>query len=285
MSSLEIPGALQLETGDHGLTSVLIDTPQAEAEIFLHGAHITRWIPAGQRPVLFLSSRSVFAASKPIRGGVPLVFPWFGPRGGGLEGPMHGYARLAEWTLESTRLREDGAVELRFALPPVDAFHVTFHALVGAKLEMELEVRNTSGEELCFEEALHTYFAVGDIHQVSLAGLEGTEYLDKADEFKRKRQPAEPMRIARYTDQVHVNTTATCVIDDPAWARKIVIEKTGSASTVVWNPWSDKIANFADMSPDEWRGMLCVETANAGENGVRIAPYATHRMRATIHVN
>ena len=197
---------------------------------------------------------------------------------------MHGYARISQWTLESTRLRGDGAVELHLTLPPVDDLHLAFHAAIGAHLEMELEVRNTAAEEQTFEEALHTYFAVGDIHQVSLTGLEGTEYLDKADNFARKRCPDAPIRIDRYTDQVHVNTTAACVIEDAAWARRIVIEKSGSQTTVVWNPWSDKTPTFADMAPDEWRGMLCVETANAGENAVRLAPGATHRMRAVIRI-
>jgi glucose-6-phosphate 1-epimerase len=285
MNEPEIPGALQLENRDNGLTLVLIDTPQAEAEIYLHGAHLTRWIPAGQRPVLFTSARSFFAPGKPIRGGVPIVFPWFGPRGGGLPGPMHGYARISEWTLENTRLRDDGAVELHLALPPVDQFHLAFHVAIGTQLEMELEVRNASSEELTFEEALHTYFAVGDIHQVSLTGLEGTGYLDKADNFLRKRRSHEPIRIDRYTDQVHVNTTAACVIEDPAWKRRIVIEKSGSNTTVVWNPWSDKTPTFADMDPAEWPGMLCVETANAGEDTVHLAPGATHRMRAVIRVD
>ena len=284
MGAVEIPGALQLEYDDDGLTRVLIDTPQAEAEIFLHGAHITRWVPAGQRPVLFTSSRSLFAPGKPIRGGVPLVFPWFGPRAGGLPGPMHGYARISEWTLHATRLSDDGAVHLVFTLPRVDAFRLAFRVSVGAKLEMELDVRNTSTEELCFEEAFHTYFAVGDIHQVSISGLEGTEYIDKADGFKRKRRPAEPLRIEGYTDQVHVNTTGVCVIEDPAWARRIVVAKSGSATTVVWNPWSDKTPGMPDMAPEDWREMVCVETANAAENGIRLGPGASHVMRATIQV-
>jgi D-hexose-6-phosphate mutarotase len=147
---------------------------------------------------------------------------------------------------------------------------------------MELEVHNTAAGELCFEEALHTYFEIGSIHQISISGLEGTTYLDKTDSGQRKQQSGAPIRIARETDQVHVDTTSTCVIEDPAWARRIVIEKTGSATTVVWNPWIAKTLSLADMAPEEWRGMLCVETANAAENGVRLAPGATHRMRATI---
>jgi glucose-6-phosphate 1-epimerase len=155
---------------------------------------------------------------------------------------------------------------------------------IGTRLEMELEVRNAGAAEATFEEALHTYFAVGDIRQVTLTGLEGTEYLDKADQFLRKRVPAAPMRIERYTDQVHVNTDATCVIADAAWGRRIVIEKSGSNTTVVWNPWADKTPGFADMDPAEWPGMLCVETANAGENAVRLAAGGTHRMRAAIRI-
>ena len=284
MRCYDIPGILKVEDGDNGLTRALLASPRAEAEIFLHGAHITRWIPAGRRPVLFISSRSMYAPGKPIRGGVPLVFPWFGPRGGGLPGPMHGYARISEWTLHATGMHGDDVVDLVFTLPQVDAFRLAFRVSIGAQLEMELDVRNTSTEELSFEEAFHTYFAVGDIRQVSISGLEGTEYIDKADAFQRKRRPAEPIRIDRYTDQVHVNTTAACVIDDPAWARRIVIDKGGSATTVVWNPWADKTPGMPDMAPEDWREMVCVETANAGENAIRLAPGATHIMRATIRV-
>jgi glucose-6-phosphate 1-epimerase len=149
---------------------------------------------------------------------------------------------------------------------------------------MVLEVRNTSGHDLSFEEAMHTYFAIGDIHRVSLSGLEGTTYLDKTDGFRRKQQPASPIRIVKETDQVHVDTTATCVIEDPAWSRRIVIEKSGSATTVVWNPWIEKTRGLPDMAPEDWREMLCVEIANAGENVIRLAPAATHRMHATLGI-
>jgi glucose-6-phosphate 1-epimerase len=296
LSRLAIPEALRFEDAGNGLTRALVATPQTEAEIYLHGAHVTRWIPRGQRPVLFTSSRSFFAPGKPIRGGVPVIFPWFGPRAPAQmrdqAGPMHGFARTMEWTVETTRLRTDGAVELHLTLPPDDStrelgyadFYLTLHLAIGSHLEMELEVRNTSGQDLPFEEALHSYFAVGDIHQVSLFGLEGTTYLDKTDAFRSKQQPASPIRIAKETDQVHVNTVRTCVIEAPAWSRRIVIEKSGSATTVVWNPWIDKTRSLADMAPQDWRDMLCVETANAGENAIRLAPAATHRMRATLRV-
>jgi glucose-6-phosphate 1-epimerase len=292
LSRFAIDGALRFEDAPNGLTRAVIATPLAESEIYLHGAHVTTWVPRGQRPVLFTSSRSQYAPGKPIRGGVPLVFPWFGPRGGGQAGPMHGFARLMEWTVAGSRLRPDSVVEFDLTLGPDDTTHelgipdfqLTFQVTVGSRLEMSFEVRNAAGASLPFEAAMHTYFAVGDIQQVAISGLEGTTYLDKTDGFQRKLQPATPIRIAKETDQVHVKTTATCVIDDPAWQRRIVVEKSGSATTVVWNPWIEKTRTLADMAPEDWRGMLCVETANAGEDAVQLAPGASHRMSATIRV-
>ena len=129
----DIPGALHFEAAPNGLTRAVISTPAAEAEIYLHGAHVTHWKPSGQAPVLFVSSKSLFEPGKAIRGGVPVIFPWFGPRGEGKAGPMHGFARTAEWAVESTKLT-NGNVEIAFTLAPsemtrslgFDAFHVRF---------------------------------------------------------------------------------------------------------------------------------------------------------------
>jgi glucose-6-phosphate 1-epimerase len=287
-----IPGALNFDATPFGLPRAIISTPQTAATVYLHGAHVTDWTPRGQRPVLFTSSRSLFESGKPIRGGVPLVFPWFGPRAGGAPGPMHGFARIMEWNVESAALRPDGAVEIRLALSPnhetrqvgYASFHLQFRVVVGATLEMGIDVRNPSDAPLRFEQALHSYFAVADIHQVSIAGLAGTTYVDKTNSFQRKQQPAEPIAIAKETDQVHLNTASTCVIHDPVWRRRIVIEKSGSQTTVVWNPWIEKNRTMADMAPDDWQSMLCVETANALDNAITLPPAAVHQMSAAIRV-
>jgi glucose-6-phosphate 1-epimerase len=252
------------------LESVVISTPEAEGEIFLQGAHVARWKPRGERPVLFLSSKSAFEPGKAIRGGVPIIFPWFGPRSDGLPGPAHGLARTALWE------RDGEAFRLK-----VEPFQLRFMVKMGAALEMSLEVTNEGPAEARFEEALHTYLAVGDVRQVSVTGLEGVEYLDKMDGFKRKMQSAEPLRPTKATDSVYLNTTTACEVTDPVWRRRIVVAKTGSASTVIWNPW----AGMADLGPDEWPGMICVETANVGENAVILASGATHRMTAMIGVH
>jgi glucose-6-phosphate 1-epimerase len=288
----DIPGALHFQTGPGGLVRAAVSTPMAEAELYLQGAHVTRWTPHGERPVLFVSSKSLFTSGKAIRGGVPVIFPWFGARADGRSGPAHGFARTMDWTVEGTKLDDGGKVEITLTLPPNDAtralgysdFHLRYRVTIGAELEMELETHNNGSEPLIFEEALHTYFAVTDIHQASIMGLEGSSYIDKTDLFTRKTLGVEPLRLSRETDQVHVNTTALCAIHDPGWNRRIIVEKSGSASTVVGNPWVDKTKEMSDMANDEWRNMLCIETANAGENAVLLPPEASHKMTASIRV-
>jgi glucose-6-phosphate 1-epimerase len=273
------------------LVRAVISTPAAEADVYLQGAHVTHWTPRGQRPVLFVSPKSLFTPGKAIRGGVPVIFPWFGPRGDGLPGPAHGFARSMEWAIEAARLRNDGKVEIALTLAPNDAtrgfgyaFHLRFRVTVGSELEMELETRNDANEPLIYEEALHTYFAIADIHQASVSGLEGTTYIDKTDGFKRKKLGNEPVRIAKETDQVHLSTRVTCVVHDPVWNRRIIVEKSGSDSTVVWNPWIDKTKGMSDMASDDWKGLICVETANAADNAVHLSPGASHKLTASIHV-
>jgi glucose-6-phosphate 1-epimerase len=288
----DIPGAVRFEPGSGGLTRALISTPAAEAELYLQGAHLAHWTPRGQRPALFLSPNSLFKPGKAIRGGVPIIFPWFGSRGDGKPGPAHGFARTSEWTIESTRLREDASVEIVLTLADDQAsrdlfdaaFQLRFRVTVGSQLQLQLEASNDGKTPFTFEEALHTYLAVGDVRQVSVHGLEHTAFIDKTDGFKRKTQGGEPLRIAKETDQVHLNTEAACTVWDPLWNRRVIIEKTGSGSTVIWNPWIDKTKGMSDMEADGWQQMLCVETANAAENTISLLPGAFHELTATIRV-
>ena len=286
-----IQDILRFEETPAGLVRAVVTTAQADADVYLQGAHVAHWAPKGQKPVVFVSSRSEFAPGKAIRGGIPVIFPWFGPRGGGLPGASHGFARTALWQLHSAQ-ETGGKVEMVFVLEPKDVadsfgyadFSLQLRVVVGAELQIELQVRNQSEKQLKYEEALHSYFAVGDIGQVSISGLEGTTYIDKTDGMKRKQAGNEALRLTKETDQVHLNTTATCVVDDARGQRRIVIEKSGSESTVVWNPWAEKTKSLKDMSPDEWREMVCVESANAADNAATVAPGQEHLMRVIIRV-
>jgi glucose-6-phosphate 1-epimerase len=265
------------------LVRARISAPEADAEIYLQGAHLTRWTPKGERPVLFLSPNSAFTQGKAIRGGVPIIFPWFGARADGKPGPAHGFARTIDWDVEFVLQQKDGSVQIALALGSNET-SLRFRVTVGKNLELELDARNDLREPLTFEEALDTYLAVSDIREISVSGLEGTEYLDKADGFQRKHLGDERIRFTKETDQVHANTSSTCVIDDPLWDRRIVIAKSGSNSTVVWNPWSDKASAMADLGPDAWTRMICVESGNIGENSVTLAPGASHSMTVAIRV-
>lgn len=285
MNQYEIPDALHFEVTPAGLTRAVISTAHASAELYLQGAHVSQWHPKGQDSVLFLSSKSLFHPGKAIRGGVPVIFPWFGPRSDGQPGPAHGYARTSLWTVDGSRLLSGGDVEITLVLPPEENKPgARFRAVFGEALRMELEVRNESRQPFRFEDALHSYFFVGDIHNVSVTGLEETTYIDKTEGSSRKLQRAEPVICRKETDQVHLNTAATCVIHDATRNRRIIVEKSGSGSTIVWNPWIEKTRGLSDMAPDEWQKMICVESGNVADNAVTLAPGGTHTLTTTIRL-
>jgi D-hexose-6-phosphate mutarotase len=290
---LEIPGTATFETGEGDLPRLSVRSPLAEAHVYLHGAHITHFQPCDTAPVLFLSKQSLFAPDKPIRGGVPVIFPWFGPRAGYPEAPAHGFARLSEWQVESLAIDGDEIVTAVFLLAsdsrtraawPYD-FDLRYRIAIGRTLTMTLEVENTGTKPFPFENALHTYFAVGDVRETATTGLENADYLDKTDNFQRKKQPAEPIRITAETDRIFEGTRQTCLLDDPGLKRRVTIAKSGSQTTVVWNPWTAKAAAMTDFGHEEWPNMLCIETANAGANAITLAPRKTHAMRAVISVS
>jgi glucose-6-phosphate 1-epimerase len=274
-----IPGVVQVDAGSGGLARVVVTSDLASAEMYLHGAHLTKYQPNGSKPVLFMSGKSWFEANKPIRGGVPVCFPWFGPKVGSPESPAHGFARLRDWELEACVRHPDGTVRVGFALDSDDStIRLAFG--IGRALEMDLEVRSKT--TFGFEEALHTYFQVGDVRKVSVEGLENVEYLDKTDSFRRKTQPAEPIRITGETDRVYLNTRSACVVRDPLLERTITVEKEGSDTTVVWNPWIAKAKAMPDFGDDEWPQMICVETANVGDGALRLSAGQSHHMKVRI---
>jgi glucose-6-phosphate 1-epimerase len=288
----EIPKVASFEPGQGGLTSLAILSKLGKARIYLQGAHVTDWTPAGEQPVLFMSKRSHFAPGKPIRGGVPVCFPWFAARTGHPESPAHGFVRNADWDVESVTQLDDDSVVASFTIGDSEAtrahwphaFLLRHRVTIGKTLEMTLEVENRGDKEFTFEEALHTYFDVSAVQAVEITGLEGAEYIDKVAAQARKRHPREKLRFTEETDRVFPGTTSKCVLTDPGFRREIVVKKSGSDTTVVWNPWIAKAAAMPDFGDDEWPYMACIETANSGENAVTLAPGKSHSMTAEISV-
>jgi glucose-6-phosphate 1-epimerase len=275
-----------------GLVRAHVTTHHATATIYLQGAHLTAWQPALQQPVIFLSRKSDLLPGKPIRGGIPIAFPWFATdskpdRIDGRPGPSHGFARLSEWAL-STAVRSGEDAVLTFDLGPNDLsrslgfehFHLKLVFTIGRTLTLALTVTNADNKPLRFEEAFHAYYAVTDIHEATVTGLEPTSYIDKTDNMKRVPAANAPLAFTGFTDRVYNNTTATCTIHDATVKRRIVIRKENSDTTVVYNPWKE----LPDLGPWEWHEMVAVETANTAENAVTLAFGASHTMRATISV-
>lgn len=309
-----IAGALVFEERPEGLLQARLHSHGGQASICLQGGHVIDWQCRDQaQPVLWLSRDAKFAPGKSIRGGIPVCWPWFGPyavvppqpnalqagvaaapRAGaaGADYPAHGFARTAEWQVTDTDVATDGSVRLTLrlgaaAMPAAMWPHATELQLdirLGATLQLALTTHNLGEKALVIGEALHTYFNISDIGAVSVGGLHGVDYWDTVGAVEKKRQSG-PIAFDRETDRVYIHSPQACVIEDPAYARRIHIRKQGSLSTVVWNPWTAKAERMGDLGqPDGWRQMLCVESANCWDNTLTLAPGETHTLSVSYEV-
>jgi glucose-6-phosphate 1-epimerase len=283
-----IPGAAQITAGNGGLPRIVVNTPNTTAEIYLHGAHLTSWHPAGAAEVIFLSGHSKWQEGEAIRGGIPVCFPWFRNKLDNPKAPSHGFARTKTWQLDSIKLEGDVVVvSLSTASEastrawwPYD-FRLTHRLEIGKQLVQELVMTNSGSTPLTFEEALHTYYRVGAADKVHIVGLDGVSYNDNTDDNRKKEQKGDIVFTAQ-TDRAYLDTQHAVEIVDPVLKRRIQLTKESSRSTVVWNPWSTGAKTLADLGDEGWRTMACVEAANMREYSVSLGPGEQHRMRTTI---
>lgn len=283
------PG-LRFATGPGGLTVANLDSGKAAASVALLGAHVLSFQPAGARPVLWLSERAVFEEGKPIRGGIPICWPWFARNLEDGSKPAHGIARTGLWEVmksesdaDSVRIvleRRDDANSRRLWPHP---FVWRFEIRLTDGLRVRLTAGNPSDETVVCSGALHSYFAVSDAREIRVLGLEDSAYLDSLQERKLKFQSG-PITFDQEIDRIYLDTAAECHIVDPPWERRIGIAKEGSHSTVVWNPWIEKARRMTDFGDDEYPRMVCVETANAGSDLVSIPPGESHTLGAELWV-
>jgi len=282
-----IPGRVALTPGPGGLTQIKATSNASTAEVCLHGAHVTGFQKNGEPPLLFMSAKSKFGPGLPIRGGVPVCFPWFGNRDGE---PSHGFARLTEWELVKTSVDAAGAVTLRLALPLLhgqeawQGLRTELIVTVAETLTLELVATNDScGKTLEVENCLHTYFNIGDIDRISLTGLQGAAFDDFAlgAGGARRLGDAAPLRITQETNRVYPDNTDTVEIRDEILGRTVRVEKFQSRSTVVWNPWTtQKMPD--DFDPAEHRKMVCVESGNVKQDRLSLAPGTTASLKVVL---
>jgi glucose-6-phosphate 1-epimerase len=279
-----IPGEVSFCDGEGSLGFVDINNDYADARLCLQGGQVLAWTPKGQAPVIWLSPQAVFAQGKAIRGGIPICWPWFGPHPTNAAFPAHGIARTAQWEVVATE-QTGNATKLLLQLPINETMKpfwpnrckLQLAISVGETLNLELKTKNTGSEPFTITEALHTYFAVSDINDIAVNGLHGVEYEDKVHGGRHTQTG--PLTFDGETDRVYFNTSSRCEIEDKGLKRKIVIEKSGSQSTVVWNPWAEKSATMGDMTHNSYLQFVCVESSNALDDRVTILPGHEHLLR------
>jgi glucose-6-phosphate 1-epimerase len=286
-----IPGIAAVIEGHGGLAKVAITAPAAAGEMYLHGAHVTSWRSRDAEEALFVSSQSRWEDGHAIRGGIPICFPWFANKADDPSAPAHGFVRTKAWQLESV-VQNGDAVTIDMSTQsdagtkkwwPAD-FQLLLRATFGFELKLELVLTNTGPTELRCEEALHSYFRVGQIEKVRVRGLDKVSYLDKTDLNCEKTQLG-PVVFVSETDRVYLNTQQAIDLEDDSLNRHIHIVKANSLTTVLWNPWVQKARNLSDLGDGEWMRMVCVETSNVSDFAVNLPPGQEHTMRAIIRAS
>jgi glucose-6-phosphate 1-epimerase len=268
-----------------------VDNAHARARIALHGGQLLSFRPkAADASWLFLSPHAVFQDGQPIRGGVPICWPWFGPDPLGLGRPNHGFARTSRWTLLQ---REESAEGTQLVLGLRDtpqtralwphAFELRLELHIGATLRLALITRNSGGQPFEITQALHSYFAVSDPTQARVTGLDGIHYLDKAAGAPGTLHTQQGAVVFEgEVDRVYTGAPPTLGLLDLGTGRALQLHSSGSRSAVLWNPGPLLAARMADLGVAGQQRFVCVETANVAPELVQVAPGGEHRMGVEI---
>ena len=281
----EIPGVVRLETDSHGLSRFVVTNGFADAHIYLLGAQVTHFRPAGQEPLLWLSPLSAFAVGKAIRGGVPICWPWFGPHPSRADLPAHGLARTREWRPLDAAQLADGRTRLRLELSEDEttlaawphSFALTLTATIGPALEVDLSATNTGEEPFAYADALHTYLGVGDVLTASIRGLEGRPFVHST-RHNRGVQSGPIVFDGSEVNNIYVPSRGAVVVDDASKKRQIAVVKAGSEATVVWNPGEAGGRGMRDVGA-HWNEFVCVESGTCADARITLLPGASHTTR------
>ena len=284
MNQVRLPRTAALGPGLGGQPRLLIDAPAGAAEIYLHGATLTSWVPRGGSEVIFTSRQAVFDGSTAIRGGIPLCLPEFGVGINGDAVPKHGWARIAPWQLRMVASTDDGGVR---ALLSVSRNHLTalYEVEIGETLRLGLSLRNDGNAPRTVEAAAHTYLSVHDVTASLISGLAGASYSDNLAHSPQEAHRVQDgdVKISGPVDRIY-DSAEPVAVTDPGHERTIHVDKLNAPSTIVWNPWSTYSAPLPDMADDEFPTMVCVEGGAVREHAPTIEPGASWSMQVTLSV-
>jgi glucose-6-phosphate 1-epimerase len=279
-------GVTQYED-ENGLQFLSVENSHTTATIALQGAHVMHWQPkSATQPVLWLSSNARYTEGRSIRGGIPICWPWFGAHPTDSSYCPHGFARVIPWKVLQTSILANGATRLLLEMTHTDVtkkqlsydYRFVLAMTIGETLRLEMMTTNLASHPFMIGEAFHTYFNISDIDHIQITGLENLVFSDKVAGYERNVQHG-PIKFDGEFDRVYLNSRRDCVIHDAGYERKIRVTKSCSHTTIIWTPWGEKASQMGDMGTvNEWRQMICLESANAMENSVTIYPNETHTM-------
>lgn len=284
-----IEGELGFAELEEDLVFITVSNKFADADICLYGAHLTSFKPRNSMEILWMSPDSNFEEGTPIRGGIPVCFPWFGPHKTDPEKPQHGFARLMYWDVLETATLPSGETLVRLQLCSSEEtktywehdFCAEMKIVVGTVLNVTLNVTNTSEVSFEYTCALHSYFSLSAIENLSIEGLEGVSYFNQLT-GEKDVQKEFFLHIQEPLTRHYLGTETPVVIEDTAFNRRIKVDKSGSKVTTVWNPGEETCAKIDDLPDDAWETFVCVEATNAFEYPIQLAPSESFETSAII---
>ncbi|HFD11977.1 MAG TPA: D-hexose-6-phosphate mutarotase [Crenotrichaceae bacterium] len=274
-----IPEQLEIVQKNNDITLIEINSVHAQATISSHGGQVLSFTPVSSKhDLLFVSKLAQFKAGKAIRGGIPVCWPWFGPDPQNI-GPAHGLVRTRLWQIRETALLPDGSIRVILAIQDNDetreiwphCFDLSITITIAQTLTVELATQNTGATPFTLTQALHTYFNVADSQHIQITGLNKTRYIDKTDSGRVKQQTG-AVTITEETDRIYTSTESSLALKDEVFSRNISLQSENSKTVIIWNPWITKSAAMSDFDNQEYKNMVCIETANAGDELITVAP-------------
>ena len=291
-ANYRIADQLEFIAGKGGLPMIQVSNSKANALISLHAGQVLSFKPASEaEDIMFLSEKAYYQTGKAIKGGVPICWPWFGPDPEGKGRPGHGFVRNRPWNIVTTESTANGDIKVILGLVDTSETQATWpysfsllqEILISDALNLSLITRNTGNKNFSITQAFHAYFKVGNIAQVKVLGLEGCNYIDKVDNSAQKQQTG-AVTINSEVDRIYLDVSKPLTIDDDTLNRRIQITSQGCKTAVVWNPWEKISREMADLEDTDYQHLLCVETSNAANDVVEIAPDSEHRLTANYRV-
>lgn len=275
-----------------------LQTAHARVLVAEQGAQVLEFQAKDQKPIIWLSEQAQYQAGQPVRGGIPLCWPWFGDLKRNplaVQGmhqqpdlaPFHGAARNLPWQLDDiSSTPEQQSISFSLPEPSIADWphHVSARCTLTLKqdrLSLTLTSHNRGSQTADLSQALHTYFAISDIQRVQIEGLAECPYIDTLDNWQTHQQEG-LLSFQGETDRIYQGLPSVIRLLDFGWQRQVCLKAEHSKSAIVWNPWANKARRLSQFSENAWQNMLCIETANVWDDCIQLPPGQQAQLTLTL---